>query len=193
MSDQDPPESSQDRIPFQNGDGVLGKIGEGQEVVPVPIAFEDTGKFPRALCSAVQGGNTVTPDGDGGGGNSDAPDRHAESIKKHNLITILLTLLLGPGGAIAVVYATSDRAKANSYEVKHLKTLEPRVDNAEKEIHIIKADVSGINQSMKEVKASSKAIAVGIEELKQENVNRLKSELEDAKREIRRHRLNRDR
>jgi len=108
-----------------------------------------------------------------------------------------MAALLGPGGAIAVIYATSDRAKSNTQEVEHLKdaakSAVPRIEENEKQIRLIQVDVSGINKAMGDVKESTDAIAGGIEELKKENVTRLKNELDDANREIRRMRRDDDR
>lgn len=158
--------------------------------VPEPIKAENTGKMSAALYESTQGDDVVTPEnfldalakklGDDKDP-ADSPAKHAKSVKRHNWVMALMALLLGPGGALAVIYHTSDRSKANSVDVEQLKALEPRVEKTE-------ADIRSIKSSMTTMAKSSKEIASGIKELKQENLTKLKNELEDTKRELRRER-----
>jgi hypothetical protein len=131
----------------------------------------------------------------GGSEGGDAGAKYVKEIKRHKWIAALMAMIVGPGGAIAVVVATSDRSKANSQEVIHLKeadkALTPKVQRNTEDIRLIKVDVSGINKSIGEVNDSQTAIAAGIEDLKKENVNRLQKELDNANRQLRRLERNR--
>ena len=184
------------------------------EAVPEPIPFENTGEVASAIYEAVQGEEEVPENFVVELGKVLHAHRTAErpavdlaaqadrskSDRLHNWITGILAILLGPGGAIAVIYATSDRAKANSAQVEHLKktteSFEPRLAKTEEDVGLIQTDVGKLNESMGGLKHQFKTqigdIAKGIKELKQENVNKLTDELEDARRELRRER-NRDR
>ena len=181
--------------------------GVHDDAVPAYVPFENTGEVANKLFAAVEGSPGSAEDfleslarklvAHGGGGGGDAPAKHAKSIKRHNWLAVVMAALLGPGGAIAVIYATSDRAKSNTQEVEHLKeatkAVAPRVEKNQEQIRLIQVDVSGINKSMGDVKTSQSEIASGIEELKKENVTRLKNELDDANRELRRMRRDDDR
>lgn len=164
--------------------------------VPVEREFVDTGEVAAPLYLAASSMDNaeafleslakklVTH---GGGG--DGP-KHAKSIKRHNWLAVIMAALLGPGGAIAVIYATSDRSKSNSQEVEHLKeatkAIEPRMEKTEEDVRFIRVDVGKMKTSVDTMATEQTAIASGIEELKGENVKRLKDELADAKRELRR-------
>ena len=164
--------------------------------VPTHVEFEDTGEVAAPLylaASATDNAEAFLESlakklvSHGGGG--DGP-KHAKSIKRHNWIAVIMATLLGPGGAIAVIYATSDRSKANSQELEHVKdaakSIEPRMEKTEEDVRLIRVNVGQMKTSVDAVQVQQTAIAEGIEELKGENVKRLKDELEDAKRELRR-------
>lgn len=182
--------------------------------------FEDTGKFAAALYDHVEkasaeyaatGGGPLSADnfldvlaekitkhgGGGGGGNGGVPpETHKKSIKRHNLVAVLLALVLGPGGAFAVLQAMDDRSKTNTHEVKSMKAeveddVKPRLDKVEESVDLIRVDVSKMGKSVQNFDKQQTAIVEGIDELKQENVKRLKDELDDMRRENRRLRRNR--
>ena len=121
--------------------------------VPCYAESDDTGKVSQALCSAMQDrDDTVTPETlldvlveklSNANGNGDDPKKHADSIRAHNRLAVFMAILLGPGGALAIVYATSDRSKSNAYEVEHLKKMEPRIEKTEKEVRFIRVRVDG--------------------------------------------------
>lgn len=174
--------------------------------VPETIEFEETGKvsteFYQQAQAATEGGSDM-PRAEfieavaqkliqhgGGRGDGDGPVKFAKSIKRHNWLAVIMAVLLGPGGAIAVIYATSDRSKANSHKVEELKKLEPRVEKTEEDIRYIKARVGEVGASMEEVKADQTEIVDGINELKQENVDQLKAELKEARWELRNRKRN---
>jgi hypothetical protein len=96
-----------------------------------------------------------------------------------------MALFLGPGGAVAVVYATSDRSKDNTREIEILKPLPERVSISEGAIIEIRSSVKTFSEAVSAVQTQQSDILSGIEELKSENVNRLKQELRDARRELR--------
>jgi len=170
------------------------------EAVPTHIEFENTGEVAAPLWQAANETGSAEAflnslavklaEHGGGGGGGDEPAKRTKQIKRSNWLAVLMATLLGPGGAVAVIYATSDRAKENSQEVKHLKdtngSLLPRLDKTEEDVRYIKVRVSEVKTQMGEVQTQQTSIANGIEELKNENINRLKSELDDARRELRR-------
>lgn len=166
--------------------------------IPETTDFEQTGRIATAFSAQAQAAadngsagqfmdefakkllqhGGVPPDG----GNP----AHAKSIKRHNWLAIIMSLLLGPGGAIAVIYATSDRSKENSHKVDELRKLEPRVGKTEDDIQFIRVRVKEVGTAVELVKEDTGAMVIGIAELKNENLNRLKQELAEARREIRR-------
>lgn len=114
-------------------------------------------------------------------------ERYVKEIRKHKWVGALLAALLGVGGAVGGAVTATDRSEVNQVEVKNIKeankALDIRVSGTESDIQDIKTSVFAIE-------TSQAIMASGIGELKKENVDRLKEELEEAKREIRRHRLN---
>lgn len=168
--------------------------GDGTVVEPIP--FETTDEMASALYDATKS-TPVKPedfidrlaDKLASHGGTSGGVAHVKTIKRHNWVAVAMATLLGPGGAIAVIYATSDRAKSNSIEVEHLKKagkeIVPRIEKTEDSVNAIKVKVETIDTSMNAIETSQAEIATGIQELKRENVNRLKSELADAKRELR--------
>ncbi len=106
------------------------------------------------------------------------------SQKKQNLMAILMMAVIGPGGAMAVLYATRDQSKDNATKVEALKIgadkLEPRVEAVERSI-------LGIQDSIKVLPA----MATGIKDLNEEKTQRIKDKiekLETENRELRRKR-----
>ena len=204
------------RLKNRNGTGELTTSGSLDDLkgVPVAVAFEDSDKFANALYEQVEGtaaslgstdsGEDLTPGNiidilaqkvakHGGGGGGMPPDAFKKQNKKHNWITIVLALLLGPGGAFAVIRAMDDRSKDNSREVKAMKAdvdadVKPRLNKVEENVDLIRVDVSKMGKSVDDMRTEQTVIADGIEELKGENVERLKDELDEAKRELRRRR-----
>lgn len=120
----------------------------------------------------------------GGGDGGVPPEKHAKSIKRHNWAAIILALILGPGGALTVVYATSDRSKANSIKLEQVEKIEPRVEKVEDSVELIQVDVSRMGSKVDSVEATQKVIVDGIEELKQENVESLKDKNARLEREL---------
>ena len=104
------------------------------------------------------------------------------------MVTILLGALVCTGGPLAVIYTTQDNSKANTEQIEAMK---PRMDQVESDVRFIKGRVGDIDKSVGTIKKDMKGIAGGIGELKEENVNRLKEELEDAKQALRRERNSR--
>lgn len=167
---------------------------ESVDGIPNQVEYERTGEVARTLYSAAENSSGTAEafleslaeklKGDGNGGDGGIPpDKHAKSLKRHNWITTLVVLLLGPGGAFAVIYATNDRSKSNTEDVKAMK---PRVEKAESDVRIIRVRIGDMQGSMNGIKTQQTVIAEGIEDLKKENVTRLQQELKDAKRELRR-------
>lgn len=122
--------------------------------------------------------------------------RYVREIKRHKWIGALLATILGTGGAVGGAVTATDRSQVNQVEVKNIKeetrALDSRVKKTEADIRAINRSVGTISASVGTIQTDQTAIAGGIEELKKENVNRLKNELEDAKAEIRRQeRINR--
>lgn len=175
--------------------------------------FEDTGQFSTNLYSRLEatgpdeGGikpedfidflaSKIASHGGSGGGDGGDGKAHVKQIKRHNYLAVIMAALLGPGGAIAVIYATSDRAKANSAQVEHLneatKAMEPRMEKTEESVRLIQVNVGKMKTSVDAVQIQQTDIAAGIESLKQENVNRLQRELDTANRELRRRSRNED-
>ena len=180
-------------------------------IVENVIPFEETGRIASALKNDASiidkmrqsdfveavALKLIEKGAPGGSDGGIPPEKYAKSMKRHNWLAIVMSLLLGPGGAIAVIYATSDMAKANSKEVEHLKessrtAIWPRIEKTEESVRLIRIQVDTIKTSVKQIKGSNADIVKGIQELKKENLNRLKDELDDARRELRRERnLNR--
>jgi len=183
--------------------------GNGVVSVPAEEEFEDTGRVSRAFHTQLKEGAAAmaghgeigyNPDqfidtiakkliehgSGGGGGGGVPPEVHKKQIKRHNWIAVIMAAILGPGGALTVIYATSDRSKANSMKIEQVEKLEPRVKQTEEDVRYIKASVKGVSEKVDTAMVQQTAIAAGIEELKDENVNRLKEELDEAKRELRR-------
>ena len=165
--------------------------------------MEDTGRIRAAMATASESEGAVLAIaenlhrlqqqyGGGNGGGGVPPEVHSKQIKRHNWIAVLLAAVLGPGGALGVIYATRDQTKTNSAEIEHngkqVERLEPRVKASEDGIQFIKNKVKANGATIGEMRTEQTAIHSGIEELKKENVNRLKEELDDAKRELRRRR-----
>ncbi len=176
----------------------------GLTAVPCEVEVEETGKLSTSLYEAVQGDQAVTPEnfleqlagkiselsaGDGGGG-GDAPEKHAKSIKRHNWITVIMALLLGPGGIVTAMYVMDGRSKSNEKEVQVLRAADaiqkPKVDKNTEDIQQLKSDVKGINESVGEMKGQQTTIVEGITALKQEKVDKLEADLARAERELRR-------
>lgn len=128
--------------------------------------------------------------GDGSSGGV-PPEVHKKQIKRHNWLAVALAMVLGPGGALTVVYATSDRSKANEMKVEAAAKdidddIKPRLDRTENDVADIKEHIGKIDEKVSTAMDQQKVIVDGIEELKKENVDRLKQELRDARRELRR-------
>lgn len=167
------------------------------EAVPEVIEFENTGRMSAAIRKAMEseGSEDLVSEmisvlrrtGDGGGGD-DPGEKTLKEIKRHKWLAALMSLFLGSGGMVGSYYALKARAASNTKEVEVLKeaakTTEPRIENNAKDIRLLKGDVSGINKSVGEMKGQQTTIVDGIEELKNENVKRLKQELKDAKQEL---------
>jgi len=178
--------------------------------VPEHVEFEETGKIAAAFEEKLQevegspmeqsalitalaekllekGGGSA-----GGGGSGVPPEEHAKSIKRHNWGTIILAALLGPGGFITAWYALVDRSKDNSAKVEQLdaasKSMDERVEQTEKDVKYIKVRVGEVSSTMSNIQVQQTEISNGIKALKQENVQRLERELQDARRELRRRR-----
>jgi hypothetical protein len=184
---------------------------EGGNGAAVDIEFEDSSPLHAAVDEAVgviasmpkaeeiaahivklsRGG------GGGGNGNGDDDDSHRrraaddkKAKRKHSALIGVISVLFGSGGAMGVVYATSDRSKANEIKVeaaaKHIENFEPRLDKTEGDIQYIKAEIKDFGEDVDTAMVQQKVIIEGIEDLKKENVNRLQDELRDARRELRR-------
>ncbi len=137
------------------------------EAVPNYTPGEKTDKLTKALIESAGGAM----------GSENLLDELTERLqpkKRNTLVTLLVGAIVCTGGPLAVVYTTQDTSEANSAKIE---ALEPRLKQVEKHVGAIKTDMEGI--------------AGGIDELKEENVNRLKTELEDAKQALRRERNSR--
>lgn len=154
--------------------------------VPKHRAFEDTGEVLQvlnaetdpmeSLAKLIMDAAEQTPE--------KVTKKNQKSIKRHNWITLLMALTLGPGGAVAVVWATSDRSKANAQSVEQLKGLQPRVDQNDKALRQITQDVADNKTAIAAMGAQQGKILSGIDELKKENVNQLKQGLAETKQEL---------
>lgn len=165
--------------------------------VPRERRFVDTGAVETAVAEAVDSeentvealaklilGSQPAPGGSGGGDGSNEA-KVVKEIKRHKWIAALMALLLGPGGAIAVVYATSDRSKANAASIEAHKAFGPRITETEAAVAEIKQDIGKIQTDVKTGKDQAAKILTGIDELKKENINRMTDELKETKRLLR--------
>lgn len=168
----------------------------GNGTVTTDIDFVDTGPVRRSLVESMAGENPsvtaheiakalwdLSPSGDGSGGGGIPSDTHVKQIKKHNWATVILAVVSALGVAIGSYYATEARSKHNERQIiKHDSAIEQNTDD----VRYIKVRVKSIDDTLTEAKKKQSVILDGIEELKSENVNRLKEELRDARRELRR-------
>ena len=172
-----------------NGSGPMPVLVE-------PIEFEDSSPLhaavegmPKAREIAIELINLSGDGGSGGGGHRRAGD-DKKARRKHSALIGVISVLFGSGGAMGVVYATSDRSKANEIKIeaaaKSVDNLEPRLNKTEGDIRYIKAEIKGVGEDVDKAMVQQTAIIEGIEDLKKENVNRLQDELRDARRELRR-------
>ena len=185
--------------------------------VPVALPFEESDRFSKVLLGSVENTAAKLSSEDepavtsndildvlakklvkhgGGGSGGMPPEAFKKQNAKHNWITVILALLLGPGGAFAVIRAMDDRSKSNEHGIKAVtKTIDedfkPRMEKTEKDVNYIKIRIGKVDEKVDKAMTQQTTIVDGIEELKKENVNRLKDELDDARRELRR--VNRDR
>lgn len=108
-------------------------------------------------------------------------ERYVKEISRHKWVGAFLATILGAGGAVGGSIAAANMSEVNQVEVQNLKeatkSLEPRVKKTESDIQSIKTSVGGLV-------TSNKAIAGGIEELKQVNVKRLEKELVAKEKEL---------
>lgn len=110
-------------------------------------------------------------------------ERYVAEIRRHKWLGAIVATILGAGAAVGGAITATDRSEVNQVEVKNIKetteALDIRVSQTESDIQDIKTSVGVIPD-----------MARAVEELKKENVDRIKDELEDVKRENRRLRLN---
>lgn len=156
-----------------------------------PVVFETTGEVEKAVMAAVDSEeNTVVALaklilGSQSNGNGNGNGSGAKEPKRNKWLMALVVLVLGSGGTTAVIYTTSDIAKANSLEVEHLKQLGPRLDKTEEDIGTIQVDLGKIEQSVASGARQTAKVLEGIKSLKEENVNRLVKENEKLERKVR--------
>lgn len=119
----------------------------------------------------------------GGGGGGKPPSKHS------SLITIaigLIAAIASAAGGYAVLKATvaDNTTRIERHEAK------PMHDDDAKYMSEVDKHVGVIEDRLANVEKGQAAIARGIDELKQENINRLKADLEKAEAELRRRRRN---
>lgn len=163
--------------------------------VPTPRKFENTGEIEEAVTRAIEspentevalaklilGAVQHTEDD-----THDNGLKYVKEIKRHKWVAAIMALFLGPGGAVAVVYATSDRSKENAAKIEVHDTYDSRIQKTEKSVEEIKHDIGKIQTSVSAAKSQQAEILSGIGELKKENINRMTKELEETKRLLRR-------
>lgn len=166
--------------------------------IPIVRRFEDTGEIEVAVAEAVASEQdtgvalakmilaAVRGEGGKGGGNGNqAGAKYVKEIKRHKWVAAIMALLLGPGGAIAVVYATSDRSKANAAKVESHDAFGPRIADTESAVEEIRSDIGKIQLNVSGAKLQQTEILKGIGELKKENITRMTDELSETKRLLR--------
>lgn len=164
--------------------------------VPAERHFVDTGAVETAVAAAVDSEeNTVealaklilgSQPTNGGDGGNDSGAKYVKEIKRHKWVAVLMAMVLGPGGAFAVVYATSDRSKANAATIESHNAFGPRITKTESDVYEIKNDIGDLKTSDAAGQKQQTEILKGITELKKENVDRMTAELEETKRLLRR-------
>lgn len=118
-----------------------------------------------------------------GGGSAPPPTAPPKlSPIKSKTIAALVLLIVGPGGGLAVFYAMDNRSKSNQEQVE---SLAPIVKAHTVQIGELSGDVQVLGDTVDRAMAGQKVIVDGITELKSENIDRLKSELREAKRALR--------
>ena len=173
--------------------GQLTPIDPGVNGVPMTREFEDTGR----LAAAVAGGLGEDPGSDSdlirlltvklsGGGDGDGGARYAKEIKKHKWIAALMALVLGTGGPLAVIYATRDQSRANAQEIESRKAWGVQIRDNSNQLEAVSVDIKVLKNTVDGARVIQQEIASGIDELKAESINELKSDLAEARRELRR-------
>lgn len=179
---------------------------EVSEAVPEPIEFENTGQIVSAVMAAgnedlmsafVQKAAEAFAASNGGNGNGNGgdPEKTLKEIKRHKWLAALMALLFGSGGMVGSYYALKALAASNADRVQAVevdaKATKQRIEKNSDDIRLIRVNVNGINESVGGMKDQQTAIVDGIEDLKQENVDRLEKENAKLEREIRRLERNR--
>lgn len=163
----------------------------GNGAVPHTVEPEDTGEILLSAAGDLSNAELIQSfiaaidrklsSGDSGGG---AP-KHVKQIKRHNWMTALAVLLFGSGGIVAAHYATEARSKTNSEAIQaHDVAIK---DNTTRIVQI-KYSLDSVGAEVSKAVEGQREIANGIRELKQENVDSLKAELRELRRERRRDR-----
>jgi len=156
----------------------------GEVELAVSAAVDSDENTAEALARLILGARSIG----GGGGDGDGGEvgaKYVKEIKRHKWVAALMAMLLGPGGALAVVYATSDRSKANEAKAKSHDAYGPRITKTEAAVAEIQGDIAKIETSVASAKTQQTKILSGIGELKQENIERVEDELADTKRLLR--------
>lgn len=108
----------------------------------------------------------------------------AGEIKRHKWLAIPLAAMMGIGGAGAGVYATTEKATTAPHRTD--EALGSKVEANSARIREVSEDIQDLTESVDTAIAAQSDIASGIRQLKAESLDQLKSDLADAKRELRR-------
>lgn len=105
-------------------------------------------------------------------------DQAKPDQRQNKLLIALMAALLGPGGALAVVYVSDSRSKDNAEVIREIK---PKVEANSQAVREIGDKIGTVATEQIEIGRSIKA-------MEDKNVRRLEKELEEARRELRRRR-----
>jgi len=150
----------------------------------------DTGDILLAAVDEMSAGDILAlVRGASNSGGGIPPEKHAKSVKRHNLLSVLAVLLLGSGGLVANYYTTAALARSNADAIeKHSER--PAHPQAVEELRVIKVRIDGIGKDTAATRKKTTEIQSGIQELKEEaqtdKQKRLEEENKKLEREIRR-------
>lgn len=177
--------------PDTNGGNGTADVVEFEDSSPIHAALPGIPKasdIAKALIDLSGGGASAPPAG------SVPPEVHKKQIKRHNWAAVVLAMLLGPGGAFAVINTMDDRSKANEMKVEQVekssKSMDERVEKVEDDVRYIKVRVGDLDTKVDRAMVQQQVIVEGIEQLKEESVRdrekRLREENERLRDRLRR-------